>query len=90
MVAFLDALASEATDYLEMLRRLERGWIAARARVPASTSTLVFDRRRATRARNALASRLASAMSLAFSATWIWAAIACLPVHAPHHTEGVL
>jgi hypothetical protein len=39
MVAFLEALASEATDYLEMLRSLERGWIAARARVPAQRST---------------------------------------------------
>jgi hypothetical protein len=39
MVAFLEALASEATDYTEMLRSLERGWIAARARVPAQRST---------------------------------------------------
>ncbi|MGD0106836.1 MAG: hypothetical protein ABSC06_22780 [Rhodopila sp.] len=39
IVAFLDALASEATDYREMLRSLERGWIAARARVPAQRST---------------------------------------------------
>jgi hypothetical protein len=39
MVAFLEALASEATDYLEMLRSLERGWYAARARVPAQRST---------------------------------------------------
>ena len=30
MVAFLEAIASEATDYLEMLRRLEHGWLAAR------------------------------------------------------------
>jgi hypothetical protein len=37
--AFLDALASEATDYMEMLRSLERGWIAARARIPAQRST---------------------------------------------------
>ena len=39
MVALLGALASEATDYLEMLRSLERGWLAARARVPAQRST---------------------------------------------------
>ncbi len=39
MVAFLEALASEATDYMEMLRSLERGWCAARARVPAQRST---------------------------------------------------
>ena len=39
MVVFLEALAGEATDYLEMLRSIERGWIAARARVPAQRST---------------------------------------------------
>lgn len=39
LVAFLEALASEATDDMEMLRCLERGWIAARARVPAQRST---------------------------------------------------
>jgi hypothetical protein len=39
MVAFLEALAGEATDYTEMLRSLERGWSAARARVPAQRST---------------------------------------------------
>ncbi len=39
IVAFLEALASEATDYMEMLRCLERGWSAARARVPAQRST---------------------------------------------------
>ena len=33
MVAFLDALASEATDYMEMLRSLEHGWRAARGNV---------------------------------------------------------
>ena len=38
-MAFLEALASEATDYMEMLRSLERGWITARARVPAQRST---------------------------------------------------
>ncbi len=39
MVAFLEAIASEAADYMEMLRGLERGWITARARVPAQRST---------------------------------------------------
>lgn len=39
MVAFLEAVAGEATDYTEMLRGLERGWSAARARVPAQRST---------------------------------------------------
>ena len=39
MVAFLEAVAGEATDYTEMLRRLERGWSVARARVPAQRST---------------------------------------------------
>jgi hypothetical protein len=39
IVAFLEALAGEATDYAEMLRSLERGWSAARARVPAQRST---------------------------------------------------
>lgn len=39
IVAFIEALGSEATDYLEMLRSLERGWIAARACVPAQRST---------------------------------------------------
>jgi hypothetical protein len=39
MVAFMESLESEATDYLEMLRSLERGWIAARAMVPAQRST---------------------------------------------------
>jgi hypothetical protein len=39
MVTFLEALAGEATDYMEMLRCLERGWSAARARVPAQRST---------------------------------------------------
>jgi hypothetical protein len=31
MLAFLEALASEAADYLEMLRSLERGWLGARS-----------------------------------------------------------
>lgn len=39
MVAFLEALAGEATDYIDMLRSLERGWLVARARVPAQRST---------------------------------------------------
>jgi hypothetical protein len=39
VVSFMEALESEATDYLEMLRSLERGWIAARARVPVRRST---------------------------------------------------
>jgi len=39
IVAFLEALAGEATDYTEMLRSLERGWSAARARVPAQRNT---------------------------------------------------
>ena len=39
MVTFLEALASEAADYLEMLHSLGRGWIAARTRVPAQRST---------------------------------------------------
>ncbi len=38
-VAFLEALASEATDYLEMLRSLEHGWLAARAGVLARRRT---------------------------------------------------
>ena len=33
MVAFLEAVAGEATDFMEMLRTLERGWIAARGSV---------------------------------------------------------
>ena len=39
MVAFLEALASEATDYMEMLRSLERGWIAARGNAGGRRST---------------------------------------------------
>lgn len=39
LVAFLDALASEAADYLEVLRSLERSWVTARARAPAQRST---------------------------------------------------
>ena len=37
--AFLEAVAGEAMDYLELLRSLERGWIAVRTRVPAQRST---------------------------------------------------
>ena len=32
MAAFLEAVASEATDFLEMLRCLERGWLTARGK----------------------------------------------------------
>ena len=32
IVAFLEAIASEATDYIEMLRSLEQGWLAARGK----------------------------------------------------------
>ena len=39
MVAFLEGLASEATDYMEMLRSLERGWIAARGNAGGRRST---------------------------------------------------
>ncbi len=39
LVTFLEALASEAADYLEMLRSLERSWVSARARVPGRRST---------------------------------------------------
>lgn len=35
----LDALAGEAADYIELVRSLEHGWAAARARVPAQRST---------------------------------------------------
>ena len=38
-IAFLDALAGEAADYVEMVRSLEHGWAAARARVPAQRRT---------------------------------------------------
>ena len=40
MVAFLEAVASEAADYMEMLRSLEHGWRMARGKVaePRSTS----------------------------------------------------
>jgi hypothetical protein len=38
-VAFLQALADEAADYLELLRGLEHGWIAARRRAPVQRIT---------------------------------------------------
>jgi hypothetical protein len=38
-IAFLDALAAEAADYVEMVRSLEHGWAAARARVSVQRST---------------------------------------------------
>lgn len=38
-VAFLHALAGEATDYLELLRGLEHSWSAARARAPVRRGT---------------------------------------------------
>ena len=37
--AFLEALADEATDFLELLRSLERHWLLARTRVPRQRST---------------------------------------------------
>lgn len=39
MVAFLDAVANEAADYSELLRRLEHGWIAARGKAVGRRST---------------------------------------------------
>jgi hypothetical protein len=39
LAAFLEALADEAADHLELLRSLERGWITARGKVPAQRST---------------------------------------------------
>lgn len=39
MIAFLEALGAEATDSLDMLRSLERGWASARARAPAQRRT---------------------------------------------------
>ena len=38
-IAFLDALSAEATDSLDLLRSLERGWASARARAPAQRRT---------------------------------------------------
>lgn len=39
VVAFLEAVAAEATDYLELLRGLEHGWLAARGKVTSRRST---------------------------------------------------
>ena len=39
MVAFLEAVAAEATDYLELLRALEHGWLAARGKIGRRRST---------------------------------------------------
>ena len=39
VVAFLEAVATEAADYLELLRALEHGWLAARGKVVQRRST---------------------------------------------------
>ena len=39
VVAFLEAVAAEATDYLELLRALEHGWRAARGKIGSRRST---------------------------------------------------
>ena len=39
VVAFLEAVAAEAADSLELLRRLEHGWLAARSKVVHRRST---------------------------------------------------
>ena len=39
VVAFLEAVAAEAGDYLELLRALERGWRAARGKIAGHRST---------------------------------------------------
>ncbi len=39
VVAFLEAVAAEAADYLELLRALEHGWLAARGKSPSRRST---------------------------------------------------
>ena len=39
LVAFLEAVASEAADYMEMLRSLERGWLAARGNAGGRRTT---------------------------------------------------
>ena len=39
VVAFLEAVAAEAADYLELLRGLEHGWLAARGKVAGRRST---------------------------------------------------
>lgn len=61
VIAFLEALAIEAADDLELLRRLEHGWLAARGKVTGRRSTS-----RATTAVDVLAaSPLLSATTLA-------------------------
>ena len=39
VVAFLEAVAAEAADYLELLRRLEHGWLTARGKIAGRRST---------------------------------------------------
>ena len=39
VVGFLEAVAAEATDYLDLLRALEHGWLAARGKVGRRRST---------------------------------------------------
>lgn len=39
VVAFLEGVAAEATDYLELLRGLEHGWLAARGKIAGRRST---------------------------------------------------
>ena len=39
VAGFLDALTAEATDYLELLRALEHGWLAAHAKIGRRRST---------------------------------------------------
>lgn len=39
VVAFLDALAAEASDYLELLRQLQHGWLDARHRAQGRRTT---------------------------------------------------
>ena len=39
VVAFLGAVAAEAGDYLELLRRLEHGWLTARRKIAGRRST---------------------------------------------------
>jgi hypothetical protein len=39
VVAFLEALAAEAGDYMELLRRLEHGWLTARGKIAGRRCT---------------------------------------------------
>jgi hypothetical protein len=39
VAAFLEAVAAEAADHLELLRRLEHGWLAARSKIVSRRST---------------------------------------------------